>query len=123
MKTLLLRHAQFACLLLSTAVAIGLAGCAQVGLAAPQTVTEKIASAQVARNEIGASTTVLLNASKITSKDAENSLKVADTATEGIALARTLAAQDPTAANAKLSMITTTLAAIKGYLAVLQTKP
>lgn len=113
------RSIQFAALLLlCTALTLGLVGCAT-----PQSTPERIAAAQVSRNEIGASTTVLLNASKISSKDAENNLKVADAATDGIALARTLAAQDSKAADAKLSMIQTTLGAIKAYLAALKPTP
>lgn len=103
--------------------ALAVLGCAQLGLQSPETVTEKIAAVQVARNQIGATTTALLNARKISSTDAENSLKVADAATDGIGLARTLAAQDPTAANARLTMIVTTLGAVQAYLALQQAKP
>ena len=94
-----------------------LAACAQLGLPTPDTINEKIAAAQGSVTQVRVTATQLLNSKTITVADAENALKVTDAASEGIVVARALAAQDPNAAQARLTMIVTTLTAVQAYLA------
>jgi len=98
-------------------VLMWLAACAQLGLPTPTTMNEKLAAAQGSVTQVRTTATNLLTAKQITVADAENALKVTDAASEGIAVARTLSATDPNAAQARLTMIVTTLTAIQAYLA------
>jgi hypothetical protein len=91
--------------------------CAQLGLPTPQTMNEKLAAAQGSVTQVRTSATQLLQAGKITSGDATNVLTTTDAASEGIRVARVISAQDPTAAQARLTMVVTTLTAIQAYLA------
>jgi hypothetical protein len=94
-----------------------LVACAQIGLPAPETTNEKIAAAQVAVTQVRTSAAQLLLAGKISSADGMNVLRTTDAAAEGIMVARALAAQDPNAAQARLTMVATALTAIQTYLA------
>ena len=91
--------------------------CAQFGLPTPDTLNEKIAAAQGSVTQARITATQLLTAKKISVADAENVLKTTDVASEGITVARSLSAQDPNAAQARLTMIVTTLTAAQAYLA------
>lgn len=95
-----------------------LVACAQLGLVQPETLTEKVATAKALNTEIVKQATVLLNTGKISSADAENVLKGATTASDGIKVAQSLALQDPAAANARLTMVVTVLTSLQAYLAV-----
>jgi len=94
-----------------------LSACAALGLPSPETMNEKIAAAQGSVTQVRATATDLLNQKLISVADAENALRTTDAASDGIAVARTLAAQDPNAAQARLTMIVTTLTAVQAYLA------
>jgi len=94
-----------------------LIACAQLGLPTPTTINEKIAAAQGSVTQVRTTAATLLRSNSISVADAENALKVTDAASEGIQVARTLSAQDPNAAQARLTMIVTTLTAVQAYLA------
>jgi hypothetical protein len=99
------------------AFAMLLSACAQLGLPTPETLNEKIAAAQGSVTQVRMTATQLLTAKKISVADAESVLKTTDAASEGITVARSLSAQDPNAAQARLTMIVTTLTAAQAYLA------
>lgn len=94
-----------------------LVACASLGVPAPQTMNEKIAAAQAAITQVRVSATQLLNGGKISAADGENVLTTTDAAAKGVEVARTISAQDPTAAQAKLTAIVTGLSALQLYLA------
>ncbi len=94
-----------------------LVACAQLGLPTPQTMNEKIATAQGSVTQVRTSATQLLVAKKITSADATNVLKSTDAAAEGVAVARSISTTDPTGANSKLTAAVTILTALQTYLA------
>ena len=94
-----------------------LVACASLGLPTPTTMNEKIATAQGSVTQIRVTAAQLLTAKKISVHDAENVLKQTDAAADGIAVARTISAQDPNAAQAKLTAIVTVLTALNAYLA------
>lgn len=109
-----LRAAQAAFLLLFT---LAVLGCAQLGLASPQTVSEKALVATAAVDQVLKTTTTLLNARQIGSADAENVVKITDGASAGIAVARTVAAADPAAGQSRLTAVMTILTGLQTYLA------
>ena len=92
-------------------------GCTALGLPQPETLSEKIAAAQGSVTQVRVTATDLLNAKTISVADAENALRVTDAASDGIVIARTLAAQDPTAAQARQTMVVTILSGVQLYLA------
>ncbi len=94
-----------------------LVACAQLGLPTPDTMNEKIAAAQVSVTQLRTSATQLLQAGKISSSDATNVLTTTDAARAGIDVARTVSAQDPAAAQAKLTATVAVLSALQVYLA------
>jgi hypothetical protein len=98
-----------------------LVGCASVGIPAPQTMYERVAVAQATVTQLRSTATVLLDAKRISSKDAENVLKQTDAATEGIALAMAMAVTNPAGADAKLQTAMQVLQALQTYLANKQT--
>lgn len=98
-------------------------GCAALGLETPQTFEGKALVAISTVDEVTKSASTLLNARKISSADAENVIKVGDGAMAGIAIARTIAKQDPAAGQARLTAITTALAALQVYLATRSAAP
>ncbi len=92
-----------------------LAGCAQLGIQ-PQTFNEKLAVAVTTVTTVRTSTTALLQAGKITAADAQNVQNQANTAREGLDLARTINATNPQGAADKLSAATAVLTALQGYI-------
>jgi len=94
-----------------------LVACSSLGLPTPETFNEKVAAAQASVTQVRQTATQLLNTKKISVADAENVLKSTDAASEGIAVARAMSAQDPSAAQARLTLIVTALTAIQTYLA------
>ena len=93
-----------------------LTGCAQLGVQAPKTFNEKAYAAALTIDSVQKQTSTLLKANKISPGDAENVLKAADVATEGIKVARTYATTAPTTANSKLDAAVAGLAALTAYL-------
>lgn len=91
-------------------------GCAQIGIQ-PQTFNEKLAVAVTSVTTVRTSTTALLQAGKITAADAQNVQNQANTAREGLDLARTINATNPQGAADKLGAASAVLTALQGYLA------
>lgn len=92
-------------------------GCAQLGLATPESFNEKVVVAYAACTHLRETATTLLAQKKITVEDAVNIQASADVARTGIDAARRLHASDPASANAKLDAIRTGLTALSTYLA------
>ena len=97
-----------------------LVACAQLGVPTPDTVNQKIAVAVVTVTSIRTTATTLLTAQKISVEDAENIQKQADTAREGLNVARTI--KDPLSADNKVEAVTTVLRALQAYLLTKQGK-
>lgn len=91
-------------------------GCAQIGIQ-PQTFNEKLAVAVTSVTAIRASATALVQAKKITADDGQNVQNQADTARQGLDLARTINATNPQGAADKLGAASAVLTALQGYLA------
>lgn len=102
---------------LLTLICALLVACESLGLPSPETTNERIAAAQGSVTQIRVTAAQLLTQKRISIADAENALRSTDAASEGIAVVRTMAAQDPAAAQARLTMIITGLTAINAYLA------
>lgn len=105
-------HHSFVALMLMT-----LAACAQLGLKAPETFNQKVAVAYGAVTQVRETTTALLTAKKISAEDAQNLQASADAARLGVDTARKIQATDPTAANARINAVMTSLNALAAYLA------
>lgn len=103
--------------LLFAALMLMAAGCAQLGLEAPKTLNERIAVTVSSVTAVRQSTTVLLQAKKITAEDAQNIQTQADNVIAGAQVARSLAVSDPKAADAKLQQTRAVLTALQAYLA------
>lgn len=93
-----------------------LVGCAQLGVPTPDTVNQKIAIGISTVSSVRDTAGTLLVAGKITSADAENIQKQADTAREGLTVARSLSGKDLTAADNKVEAATAVLKALQAYL-------
>jgi predicted kinase len=99
------------------AMVLGIAaGCAQLGLEAPESFRDKAAATLVGATTARTTATALLNAGKITVADAENVQKTADAVRDGVRVAQTLSLTDMTSAQAKLNTTRTILAGIVAYL-------
>lgn len=98
-------------------------GCAQLGIATPQTLNERVAATVASVTAVRQSTQTLLVAGKITPADAQNVQTQADTVVAGAQIARTIAPTDPAAANAKLQATIQVLTSLQAYLAAKQGKP
>lgn len=94
-----------------------LTGCASLGLTAPQTFDEKLAYAVGTHIAVQKAATQSLNAHAITSKEAEQVLKLADES-RTVLNAAYAASQvgDMSGANAKLLMATSILTSLQSYL-------
>lgn len=99
-----------------------LVGCAQLGVPTPDTVNQKIAVATVTVTSVRNTAATLVTAGKISPDDAENVQKQADTAREGLNVARTLGGKDPLAADNKVEAVTVILKALQSYLLTKQGK-
>lgn len=116
-------------LVLSVALVFGaagttvLSGCAQLGLASVQSFEDKLYATTATVSQIERTTSVLLNARKISSNDAKNVLKATDAAAEGVTLAKAYVGVDQATANAKLAAAITALNALQTYLATQGAKP
>ena len=94
-----------------------LVGCAQLGLATPQTFNQRAAAAQSAITQVRITASQLVLAKSITANDADNVLAQTDHARQALDLARLASATDPAGADAKLRATMAVLTALQGYLA------
>lgn len=94
-----------------------LSACASLGLPTAQTFNEKLAVAYGSVTQVRETAAQLLVAKKITVEDAVNVQVAADTARQGLDVARAQHATDPTGTMSKLDAIRTALTALAGYLA------
>lgn len=94
-----------------------LCGCTMLGVPTPKTFNQRALAAQEGATGAVATSTVLLNARKIGSDDAENIQQQADNVTEGVKIARQVHALDPKAGDDKLASVETILTALEAYLA------
>lgn len=115
-------HSWYA-LVLCTAFLGGVGGCAQMGLASPQTFEQKTLVAEASVTEVRRVATTLLNAKAITAADGTNVLATTDTAISGIAVARQMAETNPAGAITKLDAVTLVLKTLNDYLISKGTKP
>lgn len=99
------------------ALLLMLPGCETLGIAKPETFNEKAAVALGTITTVRTTATQLLNEKKITADDGQNVLTATDNARAGLDIARTLNKSNPTAANARLDAIRTSLTALQSYLA------
>lgn len=108
----------FSALLLITmlALALGMQGCAQMGIAAPQTFNDKIYVATSTVDQVQKTAKTLLDAKKISAEDGDNVLKATDAAVTGIAVARSYSRTNPAAGDAKLQAVLAGLALTQQYL-------
>lgn len=90
--------------------------CAQLGVPTPDTFNKSLAVSVAANTEVRATATTLLAAGKITADDAANIQKQADTARDGLNVARSLSGTDLTGATNKLTAVTAVLQALQTYL-------
>ena len=102
--------------LILTAVAVLLTGCAVLGGPTPETFNQKLAVGYSTVTAVRSTATQLLQAKKIGSVDAQNVQKQADTAREGLDVAREVGKVDLKAGDLKLTSVTTALQALQRYL-------
>ena len=95
-------------------------GCAQLGVPAPQTFNQNLAVAASVNTEVRQTATTLLQAGKLSVADAENIQKQANTAREGLDVARSLSGTDLGGATNKLTAATAILQALQAYLVTKQ---
>ncbi len=116
MKRLSHNYGHYGLMLLLLVIFALMTGCAQLGVKAPETFNEKAYAAALTIDSVQKQTSTLLKAGKISAGDAENVLKAADVATEGIKVARTYVSTAPTTANSKLDAAVMGLSALTAYL-------
>jgi NADH:ubiquinone oxidoreductase subunit 4 (subunit M) len=93
-----------------------LTACASLGLPTAKTFNERAAVAYGTVTTVRETTASLLVAKKITASDAQNVQNQANTAREGIDLARSVVATNPGDADTKLTAAITVLSALQTYL-------
>lgn len=93
-----------------------LSGCASFEGATPTTFNQKLAVGYGTVAAVRSTATNLLVAKKISSADAVNVQKQADTAREGLDVAKAMASTDLVDANVKLSSVTSALQVLQRYL-------
>ena len=99
-----------------------LSACAALGLPTANGFNEKIVVSYATVEGVTRSTTVLLNAEKISVGDAENVLAQVKYALLGIDLARSMAKTDLTTAEMKLDAAQTILKALQAYITTKEQK-
>lgn len=114
MKTIQDRYNRFALWVSLMALAVTMAGCAQL---TKGSFNAKALAAQSSVTQLQITAKTLLDAKKISSADAENVNRTADVATSGIAVARQYAAADPKAGDTKLTAVIAILTAAQAALA------
>lgn len=102
--------------MLAVAFLVFSVACAQLGTPPPQTFKERLAVGYVTVSGVRDAATGLLNASKISVKDAQNVQAQADTARTALDIAGATFTTNPTAANDKLATTITLLGALQSYL-------
>lgn len=109
---------KFARMALAAALLVAVSACAQLGLAVPQTFNEKTAVAYLTVTEVRTTATSLLQTGTITKADAINVEASADTARQGIDVAREIhKSGDVSTAEGRLVAVRTALTALQTYLA------
>lgn len=103
-------------------VLVIITGCAQLGIATPETLSQRIAVTVATVTTVRQTATTLLVAKKISADDAQNIQSQADNVVAGAVIARNLAPVDPAAADAKLQQTRAVLLALQSYLASKETK-
>lgn len=93
-----------------------LAACATLGVPAPQTFNQRAAAATATVNTASQTTLTLLQARKITPDESDRYIDRTETAQEGIRVARSLHATDPTAAEDRLSLVIAALSILTAEL-------
>lgn len=103
----------------STGLAIvgSMAGCAQMGIAMPQTFNERLAAGYTTATAGVQGVDALLKAKKITAAEAAQTLAKLDEAKAGLDAARSLRGTNPLAAQDRLSATLMVLQAMQAYLA------
>lgn len=94
--------------------------CAQLGIAAPQSLAEKVTVTVTAVTGVREAANTLLVAKKISVQDAENIQKQANAVREAAELALQIGATNPAAGETKLTQARSALAALQAYLAAKQ---
>ena len=93
-----------------------LAACAQLGLPQAKTFEDRLSASYATATTVVKTTTILLNAKKIGSADAENVLAQARNLQTGLKIAEQMNKTDPSGANAKLDALEAGLTALDAYL-------
>lgn len=110
------KRSLFMSCVLALVMAVLCIGCAGMGTPTPQTLNERLAVSQASVTQMRSTATMLLNAKKISSQDADNVLKQTDAAAEGIRLAIALSPTDALGAANKLQATQAVLTALQAYL-------
>jgi predicted secreted protein len=95
---------------------VALTACAALGISTPDTFNGRLASGYVTVTTVRQAGTSLLTSGKITVKDAENIQKQADTARDGLDVARSIHDTLPKQAEDKLATTLVILNALSGYV-------
>jgi len=93
-----------------------LTACTALGVDTPQTFNQRAAAAQITVTAVRSQALTLLNAGKISAKDAANVQATADAGNAAIDLALATKSADPTAATDKLTAAIAVLTATQAYL-------
>ena len=88
-----------------------------VGMPTADTFNQKLAIAISTVTAVRSTATTLLQAKKISVEDAQNVQAGADNARQGVEIARTISKVDVSAADQRLTAVTTVLSALQTYLA------
>jgi len=110
---------RFSSFLLLTASLV-LVACNTLGIPSADSFKERLAVGYATVTTVRQTTTTLLQAKKISAEDGQNILEQTNTARAGLDIARKLSLVDFTAANGKLTAISTVLTGLQTYLATKQ---
>lgn len=97
-------------------VLAGMVACAQLGLLTPQSFREKLSAAVASVEASRSTTTMLLEAGRIGSDDAQHIQDQLENARAGLNIVRSMEKTAPATADAKLTQIRTGLVALEAYL-------
>ena len=93
-----------------------LTACAAMGIITPQSFDERLAAAYSLNTAIREGVSASLSAGAISSEDADGALSDTRTARTSLDAVRTLAGQDPTAADGRLKVLEASLKALRSRL-------
>ena len=110
-------------LLFAFALVLAVSGCAQMGLATPQTFDDRLGVAYGTVTAVRDAATTLVNADKITAADAQNVQDQANNARTGLDLAKSFRTTNPDLAQTKMATAIQVLAALQSYLTSRSTTP